>query len=76
MMHAAEVVRNSLEHDPVHPHFMKTLDRCTVQLSIDLLDHELYEDYENAIIIFLVLALPTATRDARSRKTDPISPLL
>jgi hypothetical protein len=32
-------------------------------------------EYENAIISFLVLANPTATQDACARKTDPISPL-
>ena len=56
MMHAAELVRNAPVHDPAHPHFIKTLDRCVLQLSIDLLNHELYEDeYESAIVIFLAI---------------------
>src|SRR5947207_12977699 len=33
MMHAAELVRNAPVHDPAHPHFIKTLDRCVPQLT-------------------------------------------
>jgi len=55
MMHVAELVRNALERDPAHPHFIKTLDRYVLQLSIDLLDHELHGDeYESAIVSFRI----------------------
>ena len=56
MMHAAELARNAPECDPAHPHFIKMLDRCVLQLSIELLDHQLYGDeYESAIVSFLAV---------------------
>ena len=56
VMHAAELARNAPEYDPAHPHIIRTLDRCLLQLCIELLDHQLYGDeYESAIISFLAV---------------------
>ena len=56
IMHAAELARNAPECDPAHSHFIRMLDRCVLQLSIDLLDHELYGDkYKSAVVSFLAI---------------------
>lgn len=50
------LARNAPECDPAHPHFIRTLDCCVLQLSIELLDHQLYGDeYQSVIISFLVI---------------------
>jgi len=55
-MHETQLVRDTAASDPAYPHFIRSLDRSVLKLSIDLLDHELYRDeYESAIISFLTI---------------------